>query len=57
MIGKRYMFVWVIQILDGGRNTGFQRSLFFLLLAFCTSFQRGEDRNGRVRVGWGRIRI
>ena len=28
-----------------------------LLLAFCTSFQRGEGRNGRVRNGWGHIRF
>ena len=29
----------------------------FLLLAFCTSFQRGEGRNGHVRSGWGQIRF
>ena len=27
----------------------------FLQLTFCTSFQRGEGRNGRVRSGWGQI--
>ena len=29
----------------------------FLQLAFCTSFQRGEGRNGRVRTGWSQIRF
>ena len=28
-----------------------------LPLTFCTNFQRGEDRNGRVRRGWGQIRF
>ena len=29
----------------------------FLQLAFCTSFQTGEGRSGRVRSGWGQIRF
>ena len=33
------------------------RVRWFLQLAFCTSFQRGEGRNGRVRSGWGQIRF
>ena len=28
-----------------------------LQLAFCTSFQRGEGRTGRVRSGWSHIRL
>ena len=33
------------------------RARWFLLLAFCTSFQRGEVCNGRIRSGWGQIRF
>ena len=33
------------------------RVRWVLLLAFCTSFQRGESRNGGVRRGWGQIRF
>ena len=29
----------------------------FLQLAFCTSFQRGKSRNGRVISGWSQIRV
>ena len=33
------------------------RDRWVLLLAFCTSFQRGEVRNSRVRSGWGQKRF
>ena len=33
------------------------RARWVLLLAFCTSFQRGEVRNSRVTSGWGQIRF
>ena len=44
------IFVLLNQILDGGWNEGLA---WFLQLAFCTSFQRGEGRNGRTLSGWG----
>ena len=32
------------------------RARWIFTLAFCTSFQRGEGCNGRVRSEWGQIR-
>ena len=54
MIGQRLILLWLIQILDGGRNEGFKGSRGFPV-GILYILPGGEGRNGRVRSGWGQI--
>ena len=46
---------WFKYLMEDGMNE--LEARWCLQLAFCISFQGGEGRNGRVRSGWGQIRL